>query len=137
MSSSCKANHTYYLLPITYYLLPVICYLLPITCHLALLSPHKGDRGTRGQGDKYILSPPPKIRSIYLSIIFFVIQRYVKMDNYRFLCLCTVNLCSPPLNICSSPLNLCLSPVNITFHVEKIHFFPMKNRLSRNYNTML
>ncbi len=111
------ANHTYYL--------------LPITCHFALsFSSHKGDKGTGGQGDKYILSPSPKIRSIYLSIIFFVIQRYVKMDNYRFLCLCTVNLCSPPLN-------LCLSPVNITFHVEKIHFFPMKIRLSRNYNTML
>ncbi len=84
------ANHTYYLLPITYYL-------LLITCHFALsFSPHKGDRGTRGQGDKYILSPPPKIRSIYLPIIILVIQSYIKI-----LCLCTVNLCSPPLNICS------------------------------------
>ncbi len=55
------ANHTYYLLPITYYL-------LLITCHLALsFFPHKGDRGTRGQGDKYILSPPPPLgEGVYL-----------------------------------------------------------------------
>ena len=85
------ANHTYYLLPITYYLLPV-------TCHLALsFSPYKGDRGTRGQGDKYILSPPPLEKEyIYLPIIILVIQSYIKI-----LCLCAVNLCSPPLNICS------------------------------------
>ena len=58
------ANHTYYL--------------LLITCHLALsFSPHKGDRGTRGQGDKYILSPPPLEKEyIYLPIIILVIQSY-------------------------------------------------------------
>ena len=85
------ANHTYYLLPITYYL-------LLITCHLALsFFPHKGDRGTRGQGDKYILSPPPLEKEyIYLPIIIHVIQSYIKI-----LCLCAVNLCSQPLNICS------------------------------------
>ncbi len=47
------ANHTYYL--------------LLITCHLALsFSPHKGDKGTRGQGDKYILSPPPLGEGVYI-----------------------------------------------------------------------
>ena len=56
------ANHTYYLLPVTYYLLPVTL--------LSPLSPHKGDRGTRGQGDKYILSPLPLEKEyIYLPII--------------------------------------------------------------------
>ena len=93
------ANHTYYLLPITYYL---------SLCSLFLLT-----KGTGGQGDKYILSPPPLEKEyIYLPIIILVIQSYIKI-----LCLCAVNLCSPPLN-------LCLPPVNITFHVEKIHFFP-------------
>lgn len=81
------ANHTYYL--------------LLITCHLTLsFSPHKGDkgdRGTRGQGDKYILSPPPLEKEyIYLPIIILVIQSYIKI-----LCLCAVNLCSPPLNMYS------------------------------------
>ena len=83
------ANHTYYLLPITYYLLPV-----------TLLSPFLLTKGTGGQGDRgtsiFCLLPPLEKEYIYLPIIILGIQSYIKI-----LCLCAVNLCSPPLNICS------------------------------------
>ena len=48
-----KSNHNYSLFTINYSL---------ITVHYKLLSPPRrgqGDKGTGGQGDKYILSPPP------------------------------------------------------------------------------
>ena len=50
MSSSCKANHTYYL--------------LLVTCHLALsFSPHKGDKGTGGQ---VYFVPSPLGEGVYI-----------------------------------------------------------------------
>ena len=81
------ANHTYYLLPITYYLSP---------CSLLFSSQRgQGDKGTGGQV-YFVPSPPLEKEYIYLPIIILVIQSYIKI-----LCLCAVNLCSPPLNICS------------------------------------
>ena len=52
------ANHTYYLLPVTYYQSP---------CSLLFSSQRgQGDKGTGGQGDKYILSPPPLENGVYI-----------------------------------------------------------------------
>ena len=118
------ANHTYYLLPITYYLLPV-----------TLLSPFSSQRGQgdKGTGGTSIFCPLPLGEGVYI----FTHHHSCNTKLYKDFMFMRRELMFTALEYMFTVRELMFTARKHNFSRCKNTFFPMKIRLSRNYNTML